>query len=215
MKTPILAVAGAALVLAGCTDPNQPMTRQQQGAIAGAVAGAVLGAATSDNERRGAAIGAVVGGLAGAGIGTYLDRQAEELSGNLEGSGIEIENTGEELILTAADGTTPGVRFAFDSAIVEPRFRSELATIADTLLRYPETVIEITGHTDSTGDASYNQRLSERRAVAVADVLSANGVPASRMRVFGAGESQPVATNETESGRSLNRRVELVIIPRA
>ena len=214
MKTPlILAVAGA-MSLTACVDPNafpdDPNARQRQGAIIGGLTGAVAGVAVSGDgdELKGAIIGGALGAGTGALIGADLDRQAAELRGSLS-SNISVTNTGEYLIVNMPQD----LLFAVDSASVRPDLRSDLSTVASSLLRYPNSRIEVIGHTDNTGSAAYNQDLSQRRAVAVAGVLRESGVPGSRIAAFGRGEDQPVASNLTPEGRAQNRRVEIIIRP--
>ncbi|MES2540609.1 MAG: OmpA family protein [Pseudomonadota bacterium] len=214
MKTPlILAVAGT-LSLTACVDPNafpdDPNARQRQGAIIGGLTGAVAGVAVAGDgdELKGAIIGGALGAGTGAIIGADLDRQAAELRGSLN-SNISVTNTGEYLIVNMPQD----LLFATDSASVRPDLRADLNTVAASLLRYPNSRIEVIGHTDNTGSAAYNQDLSQRRAVSVASVLREGGVPGSRVAAFGRGEDQPVASNLTPDGRAKNRRVEIIIRP--
>lgn len=207
-KYRILPVLGVVTILSACAQGQEPSNRVT-GSIAGVLAGAAAGAAIADNDRRGAVIGGILGGLAGGTYGNFLDQQEAELRQTLQGSGVGIENTGQELIVTLPNAIT----FATNSTTVRPAFRSDLVQISQSLVQYPNSVVEITGHTDSSGTTEYNQGLSERRAIAVADIIAANGVPASRMRVFGGGEQFPVASNDTEAGKAQNRRVEIVITP--
>jgi outer membrane protein OmpA-like peptidoglycan-associated protein len=157
---------------------------------------------------RGAAVGAAIGAAGGAVVGNILDKQAQELNRDL-GNNIDVINTGDELIVRMPQD----ILFAFDSDRVRPDLRADLFTLADSLQRYPDTTVQIIGHTDNVGSASYNQNLSERRASSVGSVLVNAGVPGSRLRIFGAGEDQPIASNLTEEGRAQNRRVDIVIRP--
>lgn len=214
MKTPlILAVAGT-LALSACVDPNaypdDPNARQRQGAIIGGLTGAVAGAAvSSDSDRlKGAVIGGVLGAGTGAIIGADLDRQAAELRGSLN-SNISVTNTGEYLIVNMPQD----LLFAVDSASLRSDLRRDLQAVSSSLLKYPNSRIEVIGHTDNTGAAAYNQDLSQRRAVSVANVLRENGVPAARIVALGRGEDQPIASNLTPEGRAKNRRVEIIIRP--
>ncbi|MAU51875.1 MAG: hypothetical protein CMN17_05740 [Roseovarius sp.] len=211
----LLALSGAALLgVAACTDPNQvgggadPNQRTRSGAIIGGIIGAGTGAAVSDNRATGALLGGAIGALGGAAIGNALDRQAAELRQQLDND-VGIVNTGDRLILTMPQD----ILFATDSFTVAPSLRDDLFKVAQSLQKYPDTTVQVVGHTDSTGSASYNQTLSERRANAVADVLLEGGVPFSRVRAIGRGEDQPVASNLTPEGRAQNRRVEIVILP--
>lgn len=214
--SPVLMLAGASLILiAGCTDPAQvaPNGNQktQQGAVIGGLIGAVTGAIASDDELKGAVIGGAIGAAGGAAIGNALDRQEEELRQSLNNDDIQITNTGDRLIVTMPQD----ILFAVDSFTVEPGLRSDLSKVAQSLQNYPDSTVQVIGHTDNTGEAGYNQGLSERRANAVADVLMNNGVPFERIQTFGRGEDQPVASNLSEEGRAQNRRVEIVILPTA
>lgn len=215
MKTPLILAAAGTLALTACVvDPNaypdDPNARQRQGAIIGGLTGAVAGVAVSGDgdELKGAIIGGALGAGTGALIGADLDRQAAELRGSLSSS-ISVTNTGEYLIVNMPQD----LLFATDSASVRPDLRADLNTVASSLLRYPNSRIEVIGHTDNTGSAAYNQDLSQRRAVAVASVLREGGVPGSRVAAFGRGEDQPVASNLTPEGRAQNRRVEIIIRP--
>ncbi|CUX79617.1 MAG: putative outer membrane protein [Roseibaca calidilacus] len=197
------------LALSACApDPNNPQNRTFTGALTGAAVGAVVGAATGDGGGDRALAGALIGGTGGALIGQRLDRQAAELRRQLGGD-VNIENTGQELILTLPQD----LLFATDSATVRPDLQSDLRVIANNLVDYPRSDVRVVGHTDNTGSASYNQGLSERRAASVAQVLFNNGVAASRVRAEGRGLTQPVADNGTASGRQQNRRVEIYVRP--
>ncbi|MEL6519519.1 MAG: OmpA family protein [Pseudomonadota bacterium] len=204
-----------ALVLSGCTDPStvgDGQNRTRDGALLGGAIGAVTGIIAGDDaesRRRGAAIGGVLGAGVGAAIGNQLDKQAAELEQNLQGDGVRIVNTGEQLIVTMPQD----ILFAVDSAEVQPVLRSDLLVLAQSLNDYPNTTVDIIGHTDNTGDASYNQQLSARRAQSVASILVSGGVSSARLRAFGRGEDQPIASNLTPEGQAQNRRVEIVIRP--
>jgi len=214
MKTPITLLVVGSFALAGCMDPGpEPQngnTRTQNGALIGAGIGALLGATKESGSDRvkNAAIGAALGAGVGAIIGNQLDKQAAELRGSM-GSDVKIVNTGDRLIVTMPQD----ILFDTDSALVRSGLRSDLRTLAANLNSYPDTTIDVLGHTDSVGDADYNQNLSARRASAVASVLMNAGVHSSRVRSFGRGEDEPVATNYTAAGRQQNRRVEIVIRP--
>jgi outer membrane protein OmpA-like peptidoglycan-associated protein len=210
-KLTILATVSA-LALSGCvTNSAQPMgERTRDGAILGGILGGFLGSATNDGNRAGGAvIGATAGALAGGAIGAALDRQAQDLRGNLSNDDIRIQNTGEELIVTMPDG----ILFDVDSAAIRASLQSDLRALARNLQQYPNTTVDVIGHTDSDGSAEYNQDLSSRRAQAVAGVLLEAGVAPARVRAYGRGETEPVATNLTPEGRQQNRRVEVVIRP--
>lgn len=215
MKTPLILASAGTLFLTACVvDPNaypdDPNARQRQGAIIGGLTGAVAGVAVSGDgdELKGALIGGALGAGTGALIGADLDRQAAELRGSLN-SNISVTNTGEYLIVNMPQD----LLFATDSASVRPDLRRDLSTVSSSLLKYPNSRIEVIGHTDNTGSAAYNQDLSQRRAVAVASVLRENGVPGNRIAAYGRGEDQPIASNLTPEGKAQNRRVEIIIRP--
>jgi outer membrane protein OmpA-like peptidoglycan-associated protein len=179
------------------------------GVLAGAAAGALLGTLAGGDDRRNALIGAGVGALAGGATGNYMDRQEEAFRTRLRGSGVSVRRVGNELVLTM-----PGdVTFATNSAQVSPRFGPVLDDVGDVLQTFPASYVNIVGHADSVGDATYNQRLSERRASTVAGELIARGVLRDRFYVAGMGESQPIASNDSDAGRASNRRVEITIAP--
>lgn len=207
--------AAGLLVLAGCaSDPSQyPGTdgnRTREGAIAGAVLGGLAGALVGDGARRDEVVqGAVLGGIVGAAAGSMMDRQAAELKDDFGNSDIQVINTGNELIVRMPEA----ILFATDSASLNPNLRSDLFVLAESLNKYPQSIVTVTGHTDNVGSAAYNQSLSERRAQSVSSVLMSGGVSATRIRTVGAGESQPIATNQTATGRAQNRRVDITITP--
>ena len=153
---------------------------------------------------------ALVGGAVGAGIGYNLDQQEAELRRDLDGR-VNITNTGDRLIVSFPQA----ILFESGSFVVRPGLNDDMFALSQSLDRYPQSTIQIVGHTDSDGDAASNQQLSERRANAVADVLLNQGVPFNRVRTFGRGESQPIASNFTPEGKAQNRRVEIVILPNA
>jgi outer membrane protein OmpA-like peptidoglycan-associated protein len=220
MKTPIILAMCSALALGACTDPallggnsDSPNQNTKQGAAIGAAAGALLGALVSKDGDRGdgALKGAVLGGAAGAGIGYSLDKQEADLRRDLGNDNVTVQNTGDRLIVTLPQD----ILFATDSFAVRSDLRRDLNAVAGNLQAYPNSTIQIVGHTDSDGDAAYNQQLSERRANSIADVLLDAGIPFSRIQTFGRGESQPVASNLDPAGKAQNRRVEIVILPNA
>jgi outer membrane protein OmpA-like peptidoglycan-associated protein len=205
-KTAVAALA-ASVLLAGCAGTGE---RQQSGAILGGMFGGFLGATADDDNRAvNAALGATAGAIAGGMIGAALEEQAQDLRASLENDGIIVTNTGEYLIVTMPGG----LLFDVDSTAIRPAVQGDLAAVARNLIAYPDSTVDVVGHTDSTGSESYNQTLSERRAQAVAGVLVGQGVAASRVRATGRGETQPVATNDTAAGRQQNRRVEVFIRP--
>ena len=210
-KLAILATVSA-LALTGCvSNTAQPMgERTQSGAIIGGMLGGFLGATNNDSDPAlGAVVGAAAGALAGGAIGAALDRQAQDLRGTLANDQIMIQNTGRELIVTMPDG----ILFDVDSAAIRASLQSDIRALARNLRQYPDTTVDVLGHTDSDGSAAYNQDLSARRAQAVAGVLLEEGVAPARVRAIGRGEDDPVASNLTPEGRQLNRRVEVIIRP--
>lgn len=213
----VLLLAGSSLLAAAsCTDPGQlggddPNKNTKQGAFLGGILGAGLGALVSKDKGKGAIIGGVAGATTGAVAGSFLDQQEADLRRDLQSDRIAITNTGDRLIVTMPQD----ILFAVDSAAVNGALRADLLTVARSLQRYPDSRVQVLGHTDNTGTAAYNQGLSERRAGAVADVLSEGGVAYGRIQTIGRGEDQPVASNLTEAGRAQNRRVEIVILPTA
>ena len=216
---PFVISMAALVALGACTDPaslggssSNPNANRDRGAAIGAGVGALLGAAINDDNRaQGAVIGAVVGGGAGALAGYSLDQQEADLRQQIGNENVLIRNTGDRLIVTLPQD----ILFSTNSSEVRPDLQRDLRALASNLQAYPQTTVQIVGHTDGDGDASFNQGLSERRANSVADVLLGAGVPFSRIQTFGRGESQPVASNLTAEGKALNRRVEIVIFPPA
>ena len=205
--------------MAACTttDPYPgPTVRNTTGtgAISGARAGAALGYLTNTNRseqgRKNALIGAGVGALAGAGVGNYMDRQQAELRRELAGTGVDVQRQGDNIVLQMPSDVT----FGFDRSDIQPQFYGALDDVARSLNNSPQTLVDVVGHADSTGRAEYNQNLSERRALAVADYMTGRGgVLRDRLYVEGKGSSQPIADNSTEDGRAKNRRVEIVLKP--
>lgn len=198
----LLLVTG--FTLGGC----ETLSSTEQGAIVGAGAGGAAGAAigrAAGGTAEGAILGAVIGGTAGAIIGQRMDRKAEELEAELEDA--EVERVGEGIKVTF----DTGILFDFDSSDLRPAARSNLNELAASLNDFEEAQLLIVGHTDSQGDASYNQGLSERRASAASAYLRQQGIAAERMNEVGRGETEPVASNESAEGRQQNRRVEVAI----
>ena len=210
-------VGAGALAACTTTDPYTGQVVRNNtgtGAIAGALGGAALGYLTNTNRseqgRKNALIGAGIGALAGAGVGNYMDRQQAELRRELAGSGVEVQRQGDNIVLQMPSDVT----FGFDRSDIQPQFYDTLASVARSLNEYPQTLVDVVGHADSIGRADYNQQLSERRALAVADNLTnRGGVLRDRLYVAGRGSSQPIATNDTEEGRAKNRRVEIILRP--
>ncbi|MEJ1095270.1 MULTISPECIES: OmpA family protein [unclassified Pseudoxanthomonas] len=221
MKTMFKTSALAALtvtLLGGCasytgqtSDPNDP-NRTRTGALIGAGIGAVAGLLSGGDateRRQRALVGAGVGGLAGGGIGAYQDRQEAELRRQTAGTGIDVTRDGDVIKLNLPDGVT----FDFNKAELKPQFYPALNNVAATLREYNQTIVEVTGHTDSIGSDAVNQRLSEQRASSVGNYLIGQGLMRERFEIVGMGKRYPIASNDTESGRALNRRVEIRVVP--
>ncbi|MDG1377478.1 MAG: OmpA family protein [Yoonia sp.] len=212
MKLPLVLAAATMTFVGACTETSPNGGQQaRNGAAIGAGLGVLAGIATGDSveERRSNAIKAgLIGGLVGAGIGNELDKQEEELRAQMGGN-VGIVNNGTNLVVTLPQD----ILFDTDSTTVSGASQNDLYTLARSINRYPNSTVNVVGHTDSTGDASYNFDLSQRRAQAVASVLMNGGVAPQRIRSIGRGEDQPVASNATPAGRSQNRRVEIIITP--
>ena len=219
--TTLSVALAATMTFAGCTtmngytgqtnDPNDP-NRTQRGALIGAGIGAVAGLLSGDDateRRQRALVGAGVGALAGGAVGAYQDRQEAALRSQLAGTGVDVVRDGDNITLNMPGAIT----FGFDSSALQPQFRPVLDDLAVTLNEYNQTIVEVAGHTDSVGDAAYNQTLSEQRAATVANYLAGRGVIRDRMITIGAGETRPIASNDTEAGRAQNRRVEITLVP--
>ena len=212
-------VAAVSMAFAGCADVQRPSGRplesMETGILVGAGIGAALGAvAYHQNRSRGALIGAVGGGLAGAAVGSYMDSQKRDLEKNL---GQEIQS-GEARVEKMPNDVvritmTSHTAFDTDSVNIKPAFHSTMDKLADVVVRYGKTTLTIVGHTDNVGSNQYNQKLSERRAVSVAQYFESRHVSPLRLATLGKGEGEPVASNNTESGRSANRRVEIYVEP--
>lgn len=210
----LVAVIASLGVTSACvTDPvtgEQRISKSAIGGLGGAFGGYLLGDIVGGRrDRTEKIVGAGIGALAGAGIGAYMDRQERELRERTAGTGVEVVRRGDELVLDMPSGIT----FDFDSSTVRPEFRETLNEVSDTLRRYEQTYVDVYGHTDSVGSDAYNQTLSERRAGAVASYLTSRGVQSARLATRGFGESEPIASNETEEGRAENRRVEIKLVP--
>lgn len=213
-KFSMLAAVGALTLTSACvTDPvtgERTISKTALGGVGGALGGYLLGDLVGGrNDRTAKIVGAGIGGLAGAGIGNYMDRQERAMRERTAGSDIDVVRQGDDLLLRMPSGIT----FATDSANVAPQFRPTLNEVAAVLQEYPNTYVDVYGHTDSTGSDAYNQGLSERRASAVANYLTSRGVASARLGTRGFGETQPIASNDTEAGRAENRRVEIKVVP--
>lgn len=220
MKRFVAGVTVLGLVVSGCTSDGsatgrRPMTNMETGAIIGAVGGAVVGAvAYKKNRTKGAVIGAVGGGLAGGAVGAYMDSQRRDLEKNLakeiQGGQARVEKLGGHVVRITMTNSTA---FDVNSTAIKPGFYSAMDKLADVMVRYGKTTLTIVGHTDNTGAADYNQRLSEGRALSVARYLEARNVNPVRLATSGKGESEPAASNSSEEGRQANRRVEIYVEP--
>jgi outer membrane protein OmpA-like peptidoglycan-associated protein len=207
----------AVFLVSGCEtlDPytQEPKTSSAtKGAIIGAVSGAVVGLASGDDaveRRQHALIGAGVGALAGGSIGYYMDRQEARLREELQGTGVSVFRDGDHITLNMPGNVT----FATDSSDLSPQFFQVLVSVSKVLEEFDKTVVEVAGHTDSTGSESYNLGLSQRRSRSVAEFLVSQDVNDQRLIVVGLGETLPVADNSNTAGRQANRRVEITMVP--
>lgn len=215
-RTAVLGALACTLLI-GCQtlDPYTQESKTSQatkGAIIGAVAGAVVGLVSGDDaveRRQRALIGAGVGALAGGAIGNYQDRQEARLRAELQGSGVSVNRMGDNITLNMPGNVT----FATNSADLSPAFFDVLSSVSKVMKEFDKTVVEVAGHTDSTGSTAYNQSLSERRAGSVSRYLQSQGINNQRLITIGMGENRPVADNSTDSGRQANRRVEITMVP--
>jgi outer membrane protein OmpA-like peptidoglycan-associated protein len=217
--TQTIATVLALWLVAGCAarreepaeprEPKEPRTTRRdktaKGAGIGAAAGAVLGAVVGEGEADEILAGAAIGAGVGAGVGVYMDKQEEKLA---RIPGTEVEQVGDNMLLVSFDSD---VLFEVDSSNLDIGARSTLDQASAVFLEYPKTAIVVQGHTDSTGSETHNQSLSERRATMVRNYLISRGVDAERMTAIGYGEGEPIASNDTESGRAMNRRVDLLL----
>ena len=214
MKTRMVAALAAASLVAACTttDPytgEQKMSNTAGGALLGAAAGAGVGLLAGGNDRRNALIGAGIGALAGGAVGSYMDNQEAQLRAELQGTGVSVTREGNRIILNMPSNVT----FPTDQDAVLPAFYPTLNAVALVMKKYNRTLIDVNGHTDSTGGDQYNLDLSRRRASSVAGYLQAQGVDGRRFAINGFGKSDPIASNATEDGRAQNRRVEIYLTP--
>ena len=203
--------------MAACT--TDPFTGEQKisntaigagtGALLGTATGLIIGKTTSASTRKSMLIGAGIGALAGGGVGLYMDNQEAKLRERLRGTGVSVTRVGEDIILNMPSNVT----FATDSADLKPQFFDTLNSVSLVLKEFNRTLVDVTGHTDSTGSAGHNQQLSERRAATVAEYLVSQGNNPQRFQVLGMGQNEPVASNATPDGRAQNRRVEIRIVP--
>ena len=206
-------IAGTLMATSACvTDPNtghKVVSRTAIGGVGGAVVGGLLGGLIGGKTGR--IVGAGLGGVAGGVVGYKMDQQIKTLREQTSGTGVDVTETdgGKAILVNLPDGVT----FDTGSATLKPEFRATLDKVAQSLIDYPQSLIDVYGHTDSTGSDAFNQRLSEQRATTVMNYLILRGVPAARLRSQGFGETMPVASNDTVDGRSKNRRVEIKIVP--
>jgi outer membrane protein OmpA-like peptidoglycan-associated protein len=217
-RRPIALIAGAALLSqTACTiDPYTGEKKASNtakgagiGAVVGGVAGAVIGGGDSKDRRKRAMIGAGVGALGGGAVGYYMDRQEAKLRQELQGTGVSVTRQGDNLILNMPGNVT----FKTDSADISADFYPVLRSVSLVLKEFDKTIVDVGGHTDSTGSLQYNQDLSVRRATSVKSYLVSQGVADMRFAVNGYGPNMPVADNSTPQGRQANRRVEIVLAP--
>ncbi len=213
----ILVMTFVAVFASGCKTLDA-YTREEKtssatkGALIGAAAGAVVGLISGDDaveRRQHALIGAGIGALAGGAVGYYMDKQEAALRAELEGTGVSVTRVGDNITLNMPGNVT----FATDSSDLSPAFFDVLNSVGKVLAKYEQTVVEVAGHTDSSGSDAYNQSLSERRANSVSNYLAGQGVIRERMITLGMGESHPVADNSSAAGMQANRRVEITMVP--
>ena len=213
----LFAIAAIAAVLSGCEtlDPytgESETSKATKGALIGAAAGVVAGLMSGDDaveRRQHALIGAGIGALAGGAVGNYMDKQEAELRAELQGTGVSVTRMGDNITLNMPGNVT----FDTDSAALRPQFFGVLNSVGKVLTEYDKTVVEVAGHTDSTGSDSHNMQLSQRRANTVGEYLYTQGIMDQRIISVGMGEHHPVADNSTPEGRQLNRRVEITLVP--
>ena len=207
----------AATLVSGCYTMDaytneKKVSNTTKGAGIGAAVGAVAGLLTGDDSRerrKRALIGAGVGALAGGAAGNYMDRQEQKLRAQLQGTGVSVTRNGDNITLNMPGNIT----FQTDSSDLRADFFDVLNSVSLVLKEYDKTLLEVAGHTDSTGSDAYNKTLSEKRASTVAQYLTSRGVNSQRIITIGAGEAHPVASNDTAEGRQANRRVELTLEP--
>jgi outer membrane protein OmpA-like peptidoglycan-associated protein len=211
LRKHVLTLVAAGVALAACAD--RPLAYTESGALIGAASGAVIGAVAYKKDRtKGAVVGAVGGGLAGGAVGAYMDAQKRDLEKNLapeiQAGQARVQKLSDQVVLVTMTNQTA---FETDSATVKPGFNTTMDKLADVVVRYGKTTLTVVGHTDNVGTNAYNQRLSERRALSVAQYLESRRVNGMRLATAGKGEAQPVESNATESGRRANRRVEIYV----
>ncbi len=217
MKKIALVATMLSFAIVGCTtDPYTGKPKASKtvigagtGAALGALGGLIVGNSTKASKRTAILVGAGIGALAGGGIGLYMDKQEQRLREQLRDSGVSVTRNGDTISLNMPSNIT----FATDQSAVRPEFHNVLTSVAHVLKEYNRTIVDVFGHTDSDGAESYNQDLSQRRAVSVAQFLINQGTDSRRYYVQGLGESRPIASNATAAGKAANRRVEISIEP--
>jgi outer membrane protein OmpA-like peptidoglycan-associated protein len=215
MNRTLAGILSVSAVLSGCAadGSSRPFTHMESGAMIGAAGGAVVGAMAYKKDRtKGAVVGAVGGALAGGAVGAYMDSQKRDLEKNLakeiQAGQARVEKLSEQVVRITMTSQTA---FDTDSSAIKPGFHSTMDKVADVVVRYGKTTLTIVGHTDNVGTDEYNQQLSQRRALSVAQYLESRRVDALRLATAGKGETQPAASNASESGRQANRRVEIYV----
>ena len=203
-KNLLIGALSLIILSAGCKSMNKTQKGAAIGTAGGAAAGAVIGRAAG-NTALGAIIGATVGGVTGAVIGRKMDKQAEEIKNEVPGA--KVERVGEGIVVEFSSA----VLFGFDQSDISSGAQSTLNDLVKVLNKYPDTDLEIQGHTDNAGTENYNKRLSQRRASAVSTYLKNHGISSGRVKTVGFGETAPKYGNDTESGKAQNRRVEFLI----
>jgi len=204
-KLTAVAVLTASLALTGC----ESMSNTQKGATIGAITGAIVGKSTSNHKGKRAFIGAAIGAIGGAAVGNYMDQQEQAFREELAGSGIQVVREGDNIRLIMPSNIT----FGLDQDAIAADFYPKLNAIANVMRKYDKTFLSIEGHTDDTGAAAYNQRLSERRAMSVKRYLASQSIDNARLYTSGFGETRPLVANNSAANRALNRRVEIQIVP--
>jgi len=213
-KLPLIVCLTAATVFSGCaTNGQQGMSNTQKGALIGVAGGALVGLLAKD-KKKGALIGAVGGGIAGAAVGNYMDKQKQDfekiLKDERDAGAISIDKKADDVLLVRMTSQTA---FAVGSSDIQSGFQSTMDKIINVVTQYQKTELQVVGHTDNVGSAESNQALSEKRAKAVYDYMSARGVISDRLVHIGQGETMPIASNDDDAGRTANRRVEIFIVP--
>ncbi|PCI88462.1 MAG: cell envelope biogenesis protein OmpA [Hyphomicrobiales bacterium] len=213
-KLLIIALAGGLTACSSTGDLEVPDVFDKTGfgvgigAVTGALGGLLLGSGGEDTRNK-VLIGAGIGALAGAGVGLYMDNQEKELRAELDNSGVLVTRVNDKIIINLPSN----ISFGSGEFAVKSEFYPALNAIAKVLAKYDKTILDVNGHTDNVGDAKFNQTLSEKRALNVANYVATSGIDQRRVRIRGFGESIPIANNATEAGRAANRRVEIAIVP--